>query len=286
MILSPNIFLTSDLGAEIGIESEADLRAQFFASKLRNSVLYVDSPDGPVNDWFAHRRWIAVAKSYRNRGSLLPTKYWSELDTKFRDLVLYANVRPKTSGVEVASVTQLTTTRVWHNTVETLDVRRSEREFTTLFVRQTHHASTISVVDPYLDLASERQRFRWIFDAIKAHRTPIPRSITLHVDANTKHIDDTTSWIKNWFDSQGNNNHDSITIVVWRDLHDRFLMTERHVTTVGHGFGLAGANHAGKTHTIWSILNENDAQIRRNQMDPRVSRTDGWPIHVRTLEIL
>lgn len=285
MILSPNIYLARDLGSENLIDSESDLRAEFFASRLRNSVLFVDSLDRSENEWFAHRRWISVAKSYRNRGSLLPSSLWSELGEKERDLSLFANEQPKAKAVESARISQLTATRVWHNTVESIDVRRSTQEFATLFRRLTHHTSMMQIVDPYFDLADDRSQYRWILDTLREHRQQLERTIVFHVDVNTKHLTDTAHYLEKWFEDQIDVVRDSILIVQWRDLHDRFLITERHVTTIGHGFGLAGSALPGKAHTTWAILNQKDAEVRRDQMDPRISRKEGWPIHVRNIEI-
>lgn len=283
MILAPNIYLSPDLGTEA--DAAADMRAEWFDDKFRSAVLFSGKLKHPGSgDWLTNRRWQAVVNNHQRRNRHLFDQDWALVDRTHQDAALFASATPKVLARELVPIAKMNTVSIWHKTTESLDVKRREADFSDIFRRLIFRCENVQIADPFLDFSSELGT-TWMLDALRSSPPQLHRNITLHVTVNTQRLTQTEDRFRKWTDDIRGSYNISCQIQVWRDFHDRFLITERHVLHVGHGFGLERNPIDGKAETTWSVLNDRDADERRNKMDPNVSRDKGWPIHQRTITI-
>lgn len=281
MQLFPNIMLASDLADTSNTDTA--FRLSSLGKSIPGALLYL-APNLRLSttDVLTKAGIDRLRRSLSYSSGHLDATSWDLLEGDRKDASLYGLTAPSVFAREHIQIDDLDDSELWRNGTSVASIPRNNQSFTEAFSRITFLAERIDIVDPYLVLKANRTDYSWMFNALRK-RTPSRRlRLTFHImTRDDRHIEDlkeTQLELSRWYSTLVYRDKVDLRVVKWANLHDRMIITERHVVGVHAGLGLSNVN-PGRASTEWSVLNHKQADVRRNQFDPAFApRPDDWPI--------
>ncbi|MDB9313718.1 hypothetical protein PN462_11460 [Spirulina sp. CS-785/01] len=163
----------------------------------------------------------------------------------------------------VASIEKLNETNWWLDRSPSVRLSRTVQDYVNNLKLIFQHSNSLMFIDPYLNPDSKsHNKFHEIF--IKIPLTNSLQSIEFHVSLD-RYSSEEYRVSFNHLKQQIKNLKIPITVFMWEQFHDRYLITDLVGISLPHGFGFS---YSPKPKTTWTRLGKKHKDEVQGEFDP------------------
>jgi hypothetical protein len=149
-----------------------------------------------------------------------------------------------------------------HERVASTRLTRQEGSYVELLAPFVLHAKKLMLVDPYLGNHTEAREWLTRLLAMAGARKTKPL-IELHIKARDR-LERLERVFRDWLESDAARLDLTIQVFVWKDFHDRYLLTDLSSISLPYGFNVETKS---TSYTTWAMLGRLDSENVMREFD-------------------